>query len=88
MGDVEYSNYLRSVIKNAAARFTREIKWRIAVTKAKFNKKKALFTNNLGLNLRNKMAKCYIWSTALCCVETWTLRKVDQKYLDSFEMWC
>jgi len=20
--------------------------------------------------------------------ETWTLRKVDQKYLESFEMWC
>ena len=21
------------------------------------------------------------------CVEPWTLRKVDQKYLESFEMW-
>jgi hypothetical protein len=21
-------------------------------------------------------------------VETWSLRKVDQKYLESFEMWC
>jgi hypothetical protein len=21
-------------------------------------------------------------------VETWTLRKVDQKYLESFEIWC
>jgi len=21
-------------------------------------------------------------------VETWTLRKVDQKYLENFEMWC
>jgi hypothetical protein len=24
----------------------------------------------------------------LCGAETWTLRKVDQKYLESFEMWC
>ena len=32
--------------------------------------------------------KCYIWSIALCGAETWTLRKVDQKYLESFEMWC
>jgi hypothetical protein len=24
----------------------------------------------------------------LCCAETWTLRKVDQKYLDTSEMWC
>ena len=25
-------------------------------------------------------ANCYIWSIALCGAETWTLRKVDQKY--------
>jgi hypothetical protein len=24
----------------------------------------------------------------LCGAETWTLRKVDPKYLESFEMWC
>jgi hypothetical protein len=24
----------------------------------------------------------------LCGAETWTLRKVVQKYLESFEMWC
>jgi hypothetical protein len=24
----------------------------------------------------------------LCGAETWTLRKVDQKYLESFDMWC
>ena len=32
--------------------------------------------------------KCYIWSIALYGAETWTLRKVDQKYLECFEMWC
>jgi len=32
--------------------------------------------------------KCYIQSTAVYGVETWTLQKLDQKYLDSFEMWC
>jgi len=32
--------------------------------------------------------KCYIWSIALCGAETWTLRAVDQKHLESFEMWC
>ena len=25
---------------------------------------------------------CYVCSTALCSAETWTLRKVDQKYLE------
>ena len=24
----------------------------------------------------------------MCGAETWQLRKVDQKYLESFEMWC
>jgi hypothetical protein len=31
--------------------------------------------------------KCYIWSIALYGTETWTLRAVDQKHLESFEMW-
>jgi len=31
--------------------------------------------------------KCCIWSTALYGAETWTLRAVDQKHLESFEMW-
>jgi hypothetical protein len=53
-----------------------------------FNKKKNLFTSKLELNLRKKLVKCYIWSIALCGAETWTLRKVDQKYMESFEMWC
>ena len=32
--------------------------------------------------------KCYIWSIALYGAETWTFRAVDQKHLESFEMWC
>jgi hypothetical protein len=35
-----------------------------------------------------KLAKCYMWSTALYGAETWTLRKVDQKHLERFKMWC
>jgi len=35
-----------------------------------------------------KLVKCYIWSMALYGAETWTLRATDQKYLESFEMWC
>ena len=29
-----------------------------------------------------------MWSMALYGAETWSLRKVDQKYLESFEIWC
>jgi hypothetical protein len=32
--------------------------------------------------------KCYIWSIALYGAETWTLRALDQKHLESFEMRC
>jgi hypothetical protein len=32
--------------------------------------------------------KFYIWSIALYGAGTWTLWKVDQKHLESFEMWC
>jgi hypothetical protein len=40
-----------------------EIKSRIAMAKAALkNSKKALFTGKLGLNLRKKLVKCYIWS--------------------------
>jgi len=47
------------------ARCTREIKFRIAMARAGFNKKKTLFTRKLDLNLRKKLVKCYIWSMAL-----------------------
>jgi hypothetical protein len=55
------------------------------MAKAAFNKKKTLFTSKLDLNLRKKLVKCYIWSMALYCAETWTLRAADQKYLESFK---
>jgi hypothetical protein len=32
--------------------------------------------------------ECYIWSIALYGADTWTLRAVDQKYLESFETCC
>ena len=38
--------------------------------------------------MRKKLVKCCIWSIALYGAETWTLRAVDQKHLESFEMWC
>jgi hypothetical protein len=63
-------------------------KSRIAMEKAALNKKRALFTSILELKLRKKLLKCYVWSIALYGAENWTLRAVDQKNLESFEMWC
>jgi hypothetical protein len=47
-------------------------------------KKKALFTSQLDLNLRKNVANLYIGSLAVCAIETWTLRKIDLKYLEIF----
>jgi hypothetical protein len=58
------------------------------MAKAAFNKKTDLFTSTLHLELRKTLLKCYIWNIALYGAETWTLRAVDQKHLESFEMWC
>jgi len=43
--------------------------------------------STLDLELGKKLVKCYIWSIALYGAETWTLRAIDQKHLESFEMW-
>jgi hypothetical protein len=82
--NVESFKYLGSILTNDG-RCTCEIKCRIAMAKAAFNKKRALFTCKLDLELRKKLVKCYIWSIALYGVETWTLRAVDQKYLESLK---
>jgi len=65
--------YLGSILTNDG-RCTCEVKCRIAMAKAAFNKKRTLFTSTLDLELRKKLVKCYIWSIA--GAETWTLRAV------------
>jgi hypothetical protein len=81
--NVEYFNYLGSLVTNYA-RCTSEIKSRIAMAKAAFNKKKNLFTSKLDLNLSKKLEKCYIWSIALRGAETWTLRKKGSEISGKF----
>jgi hypothetical protein len=77
--NMESFKYFGSILTNDG-RCTCEIKCRIAMAKAAFNKKRTLFTKILPLELRKKLA--------LYGGETWTLRAVDQKHLQSFEMWC
>ena len=67
--NVESFKYLGSVLTDDG-RCTCEIKSRIAMAKAAFNKKRAVFTSTLDLKLRKKLVKCYIWSTAVFSVET------------------
>jgi len=85
--NVDYFKYLVSLIINDA-RYKREIKSSFAMAKAAFNKKTALFTSKCDSSLRKKQVKCYIRNIVLYGAEPWTLRKVDNKYLEGFEVWC
>jgi len=69
------------------ARCTCQKKSRIGMVKAAFNKNN-IFTSELDLNIRNKPIKCYIWSISFYGAENSTLRKIDHKYLENFQMWC
>jgi len=60
--NVEYFNYLGSVIKYA--KHTHEFKSRMTMAKAAFDKK-ALPISKLSFNLRKKLITCYIWSMPL-----------------------
>ena len=62
--NVESFKYLGSILPNDG-RCTCEIKCRIVMAKAAFNKKKAVFTGTLDLEMRKKLVKCYIWSITL-----------------------
>jgi hypothetical protein len=84
---MECFKYLGRMLTNEG-KCTCEIKSGIAMAKAAFNKKRALSTSKMDLELRKKLVKCYIWSIALYGPEMWTLRAVDQKHLESFELWC
>jgi hypothetical protein len=82
---VESFKYLGSILTNDG-KCTCEIKCRISMSKAAFNKKRTRFPSKLDLELRTKLMKCYVWNIASFGGETWTLRAVDQKHLESFEM--
>jgi hypothetical protein len=80
---MEYLDSLISMITNDAS-LTREIKLSISMVETAFNNRAPL-TNKLDLNLRMKLVKCYNLSIVLYGAETCKLRKVDGKYLESYE---
>jgi hypothetical protein len=61
------------------AKRTHDIKHRIVTAKATFNKK--LLHQQIGLYLRKKLKKCYIWSTRFYGADTCTLRKKTRNIL-------
>jgi hypothetical protein len=46
------------------------------------------FHQQIRIKFKEKTNKSCAWSIALYSAKIWTLRKADQKYSGSFEMWC
>jgi hypothetical protein len=67
-------------------RYTCENKSRMVMAKIAFNKNRALFTSKMNLELRKELVECSIRNIALYGAETWTLRAVDKKHLESSGM--
>jgi hypothetical protein len=44
-----------------------------------------IFTGRMVIKIEEKLVKCSVWSMTLRGAETWKVRKVDQKHLDSSE---
>ena len=58
---------------------------RIAIAKEAFNRKMSLLTSKLNIELKKKLVRYYVWSIALYGSVTWTLRKLELKYLENFK---
>ena len=64
-----------------------EVEHRIVKAKEAFNRKRSIFCGPLEKELRKRLVKCFVWRVVLYVVETWTLRRNEQKQLEVFEMW-
>ena len=85
--EVDHFKFIGSVLTRDGY-CTREIKMRISIAREAFNRKMSLLTSKLNIELKKKLVRCYVWSIALYGSETWTLRKLECKYLESFGTWC
>jgi len=47
-----------------------------------------LFHHKFGISLSNKLVKILHLEHSFAGAETWIFRKVDQRHLESFAMWC
>ncbi|CAG9830963.1 unnamed protein product, partial [Diabrotica balteata] len=50
--------------------------------------KKFLCSRDIYIYLRTRMLRCYVFSILLYGMEAWTLKKINIKNIETFEMWC
>ncbi|KAI5751137.1 hypothetical protein M8J77_004668 [Diaphorina citri] len=79
--------YLGAIV-NSNGSSTEEIKSRTGMAKSSYKKVRNLLTaRKIPVSLRVRFAKCYVWSVLLYGCESWIIRRREEKYLESFEMW-
>ena len=65
-----------------------EIKRRIEIARnASINMSKGLTSRDISIETRQRVVKCYIWSTILYGVETLTISNSMGKKINALEMW-
>ena len=69
-------------------RCVQDVRQRIGIAKSAFiSLEKILKSRYIKLQLRIRVLKCYVWSTLLYRLETWTLTSDLMKQLEATEMW-
>ena len=76
--------YLGSHISNDGM-CTNDINAKIGAAKTAFYKNKCMQFHKISVRLRDRLAKCYIWSIATYASETCTLRAEEKRKLDCFQ---
>lgn len=66
-----------------------EIRRRMGIARTVFlNMREVLTSRNIRKKVKIRLVKCYVWSTLLYGVETWTISALMLKMINAFEMWC
>ena len=66
-----------------------EVRTRMAIAKSTMSRMNNVWrSSKIGLNLKKRLVKSLVWSVALYGCESWTLRLVDERMIESTEMWC
>ena len=83
---MENFKYLGSIFTEQAD-CDKEIQTRIAIAKGAFGNMKKVLTNiSMNINLRQRILKCYVFSTLLYGCEVWTMKKNIKKKIKAVEM--
>jgi len=60
---------------------------RFALGKQAFMNDKKLFTGNLSIELKKRIAESVLWSVVQYASKTWTMTQADRMRLEAMEMW-